>query len=61
MCLNGPREIAGEYGIDYRTPLFAIHKKGHYGKIVGRGFENMKEYAKLVRKVKDLGVILLKS
>lgn len=49
------REIAGEYGIDYRTPLFAIHKKGHYGKIVGRGFENMKEYAKLVRKVKDLG------
>ena len=49
------REIAGEYGIDYRTPLFAIHKNGHYGKIVGRGFENMKEYAKLVRKVKDLG------
>ena len=25
------REIAAEYGIDYRTPLFAIHKEGHYG------------------------------
>ena len=24
-------EIAGEYGIDYRTPAFAVHKEGHYG------------------------------
>ena len=22
-------EIAGEYGIDYRTPIFAVHKEGH--------------------------------
>lgn len=49
------REIAGEYGITYRTPLFAIHKNGHYGKIVGRGFDNMKEYASLVRTVKSMG------
>ena len=33
------KEIAQEYGIDYRTPVFAIHKKGHYGKIVGRSFQ----------------------
>lgn len=46
------RQIAGEYGIDYRTPLFAIHKNGHYGKIVGRGFDTMKEYHKLVLEVK---------
>ena len=29
-------EIAPEYGITYRTPVFAIHKAGHYGGIVGR-------------------------
>ena len=25
-------QLAGEYGIDYRTPVFAIYKEGHYGK-----------------------------
>lgn len=25
------RELAGEYGIDYRSPIFAIHRRGHYG------------------------------
>src|SRR5699024_2327285 len=47
------REIAPEYGIDYRTPVFAIHKKGHYGGIVGRSCETMKEYAALVQEVKQ--------
>ncbi|MGI6069539.1 MAG: amidohydrolase family protein [Blautia sp.] len=42
------REIAPEYGIVYRTPVFGIYKKGHYGKIVGRGFDNMREYRDLV-------------
>ena len=28
------RSVAAEYGIDYRTPVFAIHLKGHYGGIV---------------------------
>lgn len=46
------RELAQEYGIDYRTPIFAIHKKGHYGGIVGRSFDTMKEYAALVDEVK---------
>ena len=49
------REIAPKYGIIYRTPVFAIHKKGHYGGIVGRPFENMKEYADLVKEVKKRG------
>ncbi len=47
------KQIAWEYGIDYRTPLFAIHKNGHYGKIVGRGFDTMKEYHDLVLEVKE--------
>lgn len=46
------KEIAPEYGIDYRTPVFAIHKQGHYGKIVGRGFSDLKEYKMLVKEVK---------
>ena len=46
------KKIAGEYGIDYRTPVFAIHKKGRYGGIVGRGFEDMREYRELVAEVK---------
>lgn len=46
------KEIAPEYGIDYRTPVFAIHKNGHYGGIVGKGFDTMKEYAALVKEVK---------
>ena len=43
------RQLAPEYGIDYRTPVFAIHKNGHYGGIVGKGFATMKEYADLVK------------
>lgn len=46
------REIAPEYGVTYRTPVFAIHKNGHYGKIVGIGFDTMKEYHQLVLKAK---------
>ena len=35
--------LAPEYGITYRTPMFAIHKNGHYGGIVGKGFDDLKE------------------
>ena len=42
------RELAPEYGIDYRTPIFAIHKKGHYGGIVGKAAATCREYADLV-------------
>lgn len=46
------RNMAPDFGIDYRTPLFAIHKKGHYGGIVGFAFEDMRGYRKLVQRVK---------
>lgn len=49
------KEIAPEYGIEYLTPMFAIHKSGHYGNIVGRAFEDIREYAKLVAEVKHSG------
>ena len=54
------RELAPEYGIDYRTPLFAIHKKGHYGGIVGHAFETMQEYTELVQRAKQEGADFIK-
>ena len=49
------KTIAAEYGIDYRTPVFAIHKNGRYGSIVGKGFDTVKEYENLVREAKRQG------
>lgn len=52
--------LAEEYGIFYLTPVFAIHKEGHYGGIVGRGFETIKEYARLVKEAKTSGADFIK-
>ncbi|MCC8046378.1 MAG: amidohydrolase family protein [Clostridiales bacterium] len=52
--------IAPEYGITYRTPVFAIHKNGHYGGIVGRGFDTMKDYRHLVREAGSAGADFIK-
>ncbi len=54
------RELAGEYGIDYRTPVYAIHKKGHYGGIVGKAYENSEDYRRLVREAKRQGADFIK-
>ena len=54
------RELAPEYGIDYRTPVFAIHKKGHYGGIVGHAFCDRKEYRELVLRAKREGADFIK-
>lgn len=54
------RELAQEYGIDYRTPVFAIHKEGHYGSIVGRGFSTMKEYHRKVLEARAEGADFIK-
>ena len=48
-------EIAPEYGITYRTPVFAIHKAGHYGGIVGREFRDMREYRGLIGELRRQG------
>ena len=46
------RELAGEYGIEYRSPAFAIHKKGRYGSIVGRAYESYSDFEGLLEEVK---------
>lgn len=48
-------EIAPEYGITYRTPVFAIHREGHYGAIVGRSYRDFGEYTKLIRELRRQG------
>ena len=49
------RSLAGQYGITYRTPLAPLCKAGHYGAFIGTTYENVKEYACLVRKTKAAG------
>ena len=54
------KELAPEYGIDYRTPVFAIHKEGHYGSIVGRSFRNLREYYQRVLEAREEGADFIK-
>lgn len=54
------KELAPEYGIDYRTPVFAIHKEGHYGSIVGKNFSMMPEFHKRVLEAKEQGADFIK-
>lgn len=46
------RRVAPEYGIEYRSCIFALHKRGCYGGIVGRGFDGPREFARLVEQAK---------
>ncbi len=52
--------LAPEYGIDYRTPLFPIHRKGHYGAFIGRGFSDFFEYRELVEEARRGGADFIK-
>ena len=54
------KELAPEYGIDYRTPVFAIHKEGHYGSIVGKSFTTMREFHDRVLEAKNAGADFIK-
>ncbi len=54
------QKLAPEYGIEYRTPIFAIHKRGHYGGIVGHPFDTWKDYEKLVQRAKAEGADFIK-
>jgi len=54
------KKVAGEYGIDYRTPAYIIHKKGYYGQMFGRAFETLAEYRELVAEAGRLGADFIK-
>ena len=55
------KTIAADFGIDYRTPVYIIHKKGHYGSMFGRAFENMAGYRTLVDEAKHQGADFIKT
>ena len=49
------RDLAGEYGIVYRTPLSPLCHAGHYGGFIGERFENLSQFQDLVRKTREKG------
>lgn len=49
------RAIAPEYGITYKTPLAPLCKAGRYGSFIGTTWQDLKEYALLVRKTRAAG------
>ena len=54
------RELALEWGIVYRTPLAPLICAGHYGGFIGEKYENLREYAALVRKRREQGADFIK-
>ena len=54
------RDLAPEYGIRYRTPLAPLCKLGHYGGFIGTGYENLKEYAAIVSRLRTQGADFVK-
>ena len=54
------RSLAPEYGITYRTPLAPLCKKGHYGAFIGLVYEDLGQYAALVRSQKEKGADFIK-
>ena len=54
------RDLAGEYGITYRTPLSPMCKAGHYGGFIGEKYENLRQYAELVVKNRENGADFIK-
>lgn len=54
------RELAGEFGIVYRTPLAPLCKAGHYGGFIGEKYGDLKEYAALVAQHRESGADFIK-
>ena len=49
------KQLSAEYGIEYLSPSFPIHKIGRYGGFIGLGFRNMQEYHNLVKRAAEYG------
>lgn len=54
------RELAGEWGIVYRTPLAPLILAGHYGGFIGEKYCDLKEYAALVAERRRQGADFIK-
>ncbi len=49
------RELAPEFGITYRTPLSPLIRAGHYGAFIGKKYQNLRGYAKMVQEIRRDG------
>jgi len=54
------RSLAPEYGITYRTPLAPLCMAGHYGSFIGIVYEDLQQYAKLVKQHRQQGADFIK-
>ena len=54
------RKLAPDYGIEFVTPGFAIHREGFYGGLVGRGYRDMAEYRALLGELRAAGGYFVK-
>ena len=54
------RELAGEFGITYRTPLAPLCKKGHYGSFIGESWHDLRHFTDLVRQHRQQGADFIK-
>lgn len=54
------RELAGEWGIVYRTPLAPLILAGHYGGFIGEKYSDLREYAALVKQRREQGADFIK-
>ena len=54
------REMAGEYGIRYKTPLSPLCRAGHYGGFIGETYEDLHHFARLVEKQRANGADFIK-
>ena len=49
------RSLAPEYGITYRTPLSPLCLEGHYGSFIGETYQDLRQFADLVTKIRQQG------
>lgn len=54
------REMAGEFGITYRTPLAPLCGAGHYGAFIGEKYENLQDFSRLVKQHRADGADFIK-
>lgn len=46
------RELAPEYGMEVVTPVFAIHRRGRYGSIVGRSYDDLASFRRRIAELR---------
>lgn len=54
------REIAGDYGITYKTPCAPLCKQGHYGGFIGERYDSIHSFQQLVEKNRQNGADFIK-